>query len=601
MKKVLSVALTLILVVGLQLGFTNYAEADSNLLDGEYTVDVQLMDKTNIDQPILMGGGALATPGVLEVENGEWSLILDLQPTMGTTVRDIKYYENGLGSNLIDAEVLSDDGAGHIKVKIPIEQNSNGRHVQMVVVMMGFPISAYVKCEVPNQHVITSSAGENGSISPEGEVGVLDGESQSFTITPDAGYQVADVLVDGASIGAKLTHLFEAVTGDHSIEAQFEKIPGHTISATAGDHGSISPEGDVEVADGGDQEFTITPDEGYRIADVLVDGTSIGAATNYTFENVTGDRSIEAQFEAIPTYTISATAGENGSISPEGDVVVAEGENQLFTFTPDEGYRVADVLMDGASVGAMNSYTIGDVMSDHTIEVQFEEIPSYTISAVADENGSISPEGDVVVAEGGNQTFTFTPDEGYRVADVLVDGASVGAMNSYMMENVMSDHTIAVTFEVDAVVYSYTIVSGGDQSMVVGSDSLEPIVIDGDFMKFLGVQVDDEELAPENYSAESGSTIVSFSEDYLKSLAVGQHNIKFMYENDAMVMTTLTVTAKEDLAPAGTVTAMSATKSSAKDANPATGDNAAPLLAVILLGAAMVTILFTRKRVNSHK
>ena len=70
----------------------------------------------------------------------------------------------------------------------------------------------------------------------------------------------------------------------------------HTIKATAGTNGSISPSGWTSVRDGRDQTFTITPDKGYAVAKVLVDGKSVGAVKSYTFKNVTKDHTIEAIF-----------------------------------------------------------------------------------------------------------------------------------------------------------------------------------------------------------------------------------------------------------------------------------------------------------------
>src|SRR5207247_2526914 len=104
---------------------------------------------------------------------------------------------------------------------------------------------------------------------------------------------------------------------------------------------------------------TITPAAHYHVADVLVDGSSVGAVTSYTFSNVTGDHTIAATF-AITQHTIAASAGANGSIAPSGSVVVTDGDDQGFTITPATHYHVADVLVDGSSVGAVTSYTFGN-------------------------------------------------------------------------------------------------------------------------------------------------------------------------------------------------------------------------------------------------
>ena len=70
-------------------------------------------------------------------------------------------------------------------------------------------------------------------------------------------------------------------------------------------------------------------------------------------------------------YTITATAGTDGSISPSGDVSVREGRDQTFAITPDKGYAVANVKIDGKSIGAVKSYTFENVSRTHTIEVIF--------------------------------------------------------------------------------------------------------------------------------------------------------------------------------------------------------------------------------------
>ena len=70
-------------------------------------------------------------------------------------------------------------------------------------------------------------------------------------------------------------------------------------------------------------------------------------------------------------YTIKATAGSGGSISPSGSISVREGRDQTFTITPDKGYAVANVKIDGKSIGAVKSYTFENVRRTHTIEVIF--------------------------------------------------------------------------------------------------------------------------------------------------------------------------------------------------------------------------------------
>lgn len=99
----------------------------------------------------------------------------------------------------------------------------------------------------------------------------------------------------------------------------------------------------------------------------------MGAVTTYTFSNVTANHTISATFSAIvvTNYTITSSAGANGAISPAGAVSVAGGTNKTFTITPNTGYKVAGVLVDGASVGAVTSYTFSNVIASHTISATF--------------------------------------------------------------------------------------------------------------------------------------------------------------------------------------------------------------------------------------
>jgi hypothetical protein len=218
----------------------------------------------------------------------------------------------------------------------------------------------------------------------------------------------------------------------------------HTITASAGVGGSISPSGAVPVADGADQAFTITADPGYQIADVLVDGSPAGALAAYTFTAVNADHSISASFALAP-HTITASAGVGGSISPSGAVPVADGADQAFTITADPGYQIADVLVDGVSVGAVTAHTFKAVSANHTISASFTSA-TFTITPSAGANGSISPDTTQTVAYGADRAFTITPAIGHYVADVLVDGVSVGAVTTYTFKAVTANHTISASF-----------------------------------------------------------------------------------------------------------------------------------------------------------
>src|SRR5207247_11340529 len=124
---------------------------------------------------------------------------------------------------------------------------------------------------------------------------------------------------------------------------------------------------------------------------------------------------------AIGAQTIAAWAGPHGAISPAGAVSVDCGADQTFTITADACYHITDVLVDGASVGPVGSYTFTHVTAGHTIAASFA-VDMETITATTGDHGAISPAGPVDVDCGSNQAFTVTPDACHHLADLLRDG-----------------------------------------------------------------------------------------------------------------------------------------------------------------------------------
>lgn len=146
-----------------------------------------------------------------------------------------------------------------------------------------------------------------------------------------------------------------------------------------------------------------------------------------------------------PIYTIAATAGTGGAIVPTGTVATNGGTNQSFTITPAAGYRIAGVTVDGATVGAVGSYTFSNLAANHTIAASFA-VNTYTITASSTTGGTISPAGTTTVNQGAGQTYTMTAATGYELSDVKVNGTSVGRTASYTFSSVTANQTIAATF-----------------------------------------------------------------------------------------------------------------------------------------------------------
>ena len=171
--------------------------------------------------------------------------------------------------------------------------------------------------------------------------------------------------------------------------------------------------------------------------------------------------------------TISASAGENGTVSPSGDLSVRDDLSQTFVFTPDKGYRVKDVLIDGQSVGALRSYTFATVRKNRTVEVIFEKIPAFVdVPSGAYYEDAVNWAVENWITEGTDDTH-FSPDAPCTRAQAVTflwRAAGCPAPSSYTMpfadvksgsyyetavlwaiENGIAQGTSETTFEPDAV------------------------------------------------------------------------------------------------------------------------------------------------------
>jgi hypothetical protein len=360
-----------------------------------------------------------------------------------------------------------------------------------------------------NTYTLTSSVVGEGSITPGAIVNY--GGSKTFTISPYANYHITDVLVDGGSIGAVTSHTFTAVAANHTIEARFAMNQDGPINlsltstfavlaATAiNNTGNTVLDGDIGVS----PASTVTG---------FPPGTLTTPHTQYLGDNATA---VQAKFDLANAYGVAAARTQDvivlsdgnlggktlipglyksssGSFTITGSDLTLDGEgdaNAVWVFqmpastlTVGSGLKV--VLINGANASNIfwqvnGSVTIGSnaefqgtIMADQSITMEtgaklngraltmngqvtldtnnFTTPPAITITASAGANGSITPNGVVEVHEG-SQSFTITPDTGYHVADVLVDGVSVGAVSSYDFLYVTASHLISATFAINDV------------------------------------------------------------------------------------------------------------------------------------------------------
>lgn len=257
---------------------------------------------------------------------------------------------------------------------------------------------------------ITANAGNGGLITPSGVVGVKLGDSQTFMISPDSNYHIADVKVDNNSVGSVTSYTFTNVTGNHTIEATFvintnqltvslsDPVGGSVTSAPAGINcGTLCS---YVFNYGTEIILTAAPNIGYGFT-----GWS-GACSGTGSCSVIADseKSITANF-AKHGYVIvsSINVYGRGTISPTGNILVLGGGSQMFTISSNAGYQT-DVIVDGVSVGAVQTYTFSNVVADHTITANFScgswpvriagAIPTYYSSIQAAYDAAV--EGDVI-------------------------------------------------------------------------------------------------------------------------------------------------------------------------------------------------------------
>ena len=237
-----------------------------------------------------------------------------------------------------------------------------------------------------------------------------------------------------------------------AIENLQEKPPVQkefTITAVAHGGGTIDPSGAVKVEEGKDQVFTIQPYEGFEVKEVFVNGESVGAVTEYKFEAVRADASIEVFFAEKEAVQADKTK-LNESIA-----VAEELLKHAEDYVPEDVQNLMEVLDAAKAVAADPAVTQETVdAAQNALDAAMNIAPiqkEFAIMAAAGEGGSITPCGTVKVERGMSQTFAIQPKEGYVISDVLVNGQSVGAVAEYTFCDVNADANITALFQKAAV------------------------------------------------------------------------------------------------------------------------------------------------------
>ena len=369
-------------------------------------------------------------------------------------------------------------------------------------------------------------------------------------------------------------------------------IVKHTITATAGANGSISPSGKVEVVEGADQAFSITANEGYEIESLKVDGAAVSTATSYTFTNVRAAHTIEATFKQKITVekpsigkqpqNVSVKAGEQATFT-----VAATGTDLKYQWQIDrnDGKGFADIAgADRASYTTSavdkncNGYKYQCVISNSagsvttgtaTLTVTEDVMPP--VQPTVKKPGISKQPQNVSVKAGEQATFTvkatgtdltyqwqINRNNGKGVVDITgadkasyTTGVADMLCNGYKYQCVISNSVGSVTTNAATLTVtesttpspdpvSYKILDGANSSWTENTDGSLTIRGNGEMTKFQNVKVDGKIVDKENYTVTEGSTIITLKADYLKTLATGDHTFEIVW-TDGSATTNFTV------------------------------------------------------------
>ena len=243
------------------------------------------------------------------------------------------------------------------------------------------------------------------------------------------------------------------VSGDTEIKALWENsvITPTTYTITVGNDGNGTGTASPSTAAAGTTiTLTATPKTGYHFKEweVISGGVTI-KDNKFTMPN--DNVEVKAVFEKdAPTEFTITFDGNGGTPSVDSMTTIDQKLSSLPRASRRGSYRFLGwYLADGAEITTDTVFSANTIVYAHwtyTGGGGSSGYSYYTIKATAGTGGSISPSGSISVRGGRDQTFTITPDQGYTVSDVKIDGESVGAVTSYSFENVRKAHTIAVSF-----------------------------------------------------------------------------------------------------------------------------------------------------------
>ena len=301
--------------------------------------------------------------------------------------------------------------------------------------------------------------------------------------------------------------------------------------------------------------------------------------TNYkTITDIDIEVNVKDKFDVI-----TSVPGGNGTITPS-KIGVVEGTKVEITFTPDAGYMIDKVLVNTVET-TVTGYKIElTVNEEKDVKVSYKKIP-FTVTVKDVDGATITPNGAVAVSYGETQEFTITANSGYKLVKVLVDGTDKTADmvgDTLKLTNITSNINLEVV--VEKIVYEVT--EGANQNYTITKNNEAKFKINADFRLFDDgkVYVDNELVDPKNYTAESGSTIITLKKEFVDTLSVGEHTLKVLFNDGGEAITTFNVA-----------------RVTVPTDNPQTGDNIGFYIIsgiLSIVGLAGAGIFYRRKQTN---
>ena len=319
---------------------------------------------------------------------------------------------------------------------------------------------------------------------------------------------------------------------------------------------------------------------------VLTAGTHTYKAT-YTPEDTTNYKTItDIDIEVVVKNTfdvITSVDGGNGTITPS-KIGAVEGTKVEITFTPNTGYMIDKVLVNTVETTVTGNKIELTVNEEKEVVVSYKKIP-FTVTVKDVDGATITPNGAVAVSYGEDKEFTITANSGYKLVKVLVDGTDKTADmvgDTLKLTNITSNINLEVV--VEKIVYEVT--EGANQKYTITKNNEAKFKINADFRLFDDgkVYVDNELVDPKNYTAESGSTIITLKKEFVDTLSVGEHTLKVVFNDGGEAITTFNVA-----------------KVTVPTDNPNTGDNIGFYIIsgiLSIVGLAVAGIFYRRKQTN---